>query len=78
MNEEKAESAKIVPGKPLFILTLREGSERKVLFPLHHGAEHLAISASAFSATSAVKFLIFSRPGSGKKENKIDKLLNVW
>jgi hypothetical protein len=47
MDEEEAENAKIVPGKPLgAVLTF---------FPLHPVLKHLAISTSACSAISVVK-----------------------
>ncbi|KPK90808.1 MAG: hypothetical protein AMJ94_08465 [Deltaproteobacteria bacterium SM23_61] len=36
--------------------TFRQGWERRPLFALHPGPEPLAIYASAFSATSAVRF----------------------
>jgi hypothetical protein len=41
---------------PLVLLTFRQGWKRGQLFALHPGPEPLAISASAFSATSAVRF----------------------
>jgi hypothetical protein len=40
----------------LAVLIFWEGGERAPLFPLHPGDEDLAISTSAFSATSAVQF----------------------
>jgi hypothetical protein len=44
---------------PPALLTFREASEMGPLFPLHPGLELLAIFASAFSATAAVKFFYF-------------------
>jgi len=54
MNEEEAESAEIVPWKPLAVLGFRAGWEGGPFFPLHPGPELLAILTSACSATSAV------------------------
>ncbi len=56
MNEEEAESAEIVPGTPLGRFDLPGRVRKSAAFPLHPGPEDLAISTSACSATSAVKF----------------------
>jgi hypothetical protein len=44
---------------PLAVLIFRDGWKRGPLSPLHPVPGHLAISTSAFSATSAVRFFMF-------------------
>jgi len=56
MNEEEAEIAEIISGKPLGRFDLLGRGRKSAAFPLHPGDEDLAISTSACSATSAVKF----------------------
>ena len=58
MNEEEAESAEIVPGKPLGRFDLPGRVRKAPLFPLHPEPENLALYTSACSAASAVKFFL--------------------
>ena len=55
MNEEEAESAEIIPGKPLGRFDFPGRVRKSAAFPPHPGPEDLAISTSAGSATSAVR-----------------------
>jgi len=58
MNKEEAENAEIVAGKVLSRFDLLRRVRKNAVFPLHSGAELLALFTSARSATSAVKFFI--------------------
>jgi hypothetical protein len=56
VNEEQTESAKIVLLKAFRRIELPVGVGKRGFLSLHPASKHLAISASAFSAISAVKF----------------------